>query len=173
MTWDEFFEWLMGWEGKAVANDPRDPGGMTAWGISRRYHPLWAGWGLVDSGEHDKLEPMVRAFYRDTYGALWAALPERVNAVAVDTAVNMGSVYAVQLLQASLNRLAQSEWVVVDGKLGPLTLEAVRIEDRNGLAFAMCAGRMAEYNRRARKDKNKAVFLRGWLNRVSSLMDVI
>lgn len=49
MQWDDFFEWLMGWEGKTVTNDPRDPGGMTAWGISRRYHPLWAGWGLVDS----------------------------------------------------------------------------------------------------------------------------
>lgn len=175
MTWDDFFTWLMEWEGKTVTNDPQDPGGMTAWGISRRYHPLWDGWGLVDAGATSglELENRVKAFYRDTYDILWSTLPARVNAVAVDTAINMGSVFAVQLMQASMNKLAQSPWVIVDGKLGPRTYEAVRIEDRNGLAFAMCAGRMAEYNRRARKDKVKQVFLQGWLNRVASLMEVI
>lgn len=50
MTWEQFFEWLMGHESRAITNDPRDPGGQTCWGISRRYHPTWPGWRMVDAG---------------------------------------------------------------------------------------------------------------------------
>ena len=175
MMWTDFFDWLMQWEGRAVTTDPRDPGGQTAWGISRRYHPLWPGWSMVDDGATSgpELEGAVKAFYRDTYGALWDGMPARVAPVLVDTAINMGSVYAVQLMQDALCRLAGSKYVDVDGKLGPQTREALKRANHDGLAFTMCALRMAEYVRRARKDKDKLVFLQGWLNRVSSLMEVI
>ena len=175
MMWTDFFDWLMQWEGKAVAHDPRDPGGQTAWGISRRYHPMWPGWSMVDDGATSgpELEGAVKAFYRDTYGALWDGMPARVAPVLVDTAINMGSVYAVQLMQDSMCRLAGSRYLPVDGKWGPLTTEALKHAHHDGLAFTMCAGRMAEYVRRAGKDKAKQVFLQGWLNRVRDLMGVI
>ena len=175
MQWSEFFDWLMRWEGKVVHTDPRDPGGQTAWGISRRYHPLWAGWDLVDRGvtEGPEYEGLVSRFYHDTYFHLWEDAPPRVAPVLVDTAVNMGSVYAVQLMQHGMNRLAGSAYLDVDGKWGPKTSYALKHADHDGLAFAMCALRMAEYVRRAGKDKAKLVFLQGWLNRVSDLMGVI
>lgn len=91
----------------------------------------------------------------------------------MDTAVNMGAVYAVQCLQDALNRLAGSNYVDVDGQFGPQTRAALKTADPSALAFCMCAIRMAEYNRRARRDKSKAVFLSGWLNRVSDLMRII
>ena len=172
MTWEQFFTWLMDREARAITNDPRDPGGQTCWGISRRYHPGWPGWQLVDAGTTSgpDLERAVSAFYRVEYTELWALLPERVREVSVDTAVNMGHVYAVQCLQDALNSLAGSEYVDVDGRLGPQTKAAIKTVDPSALAYAMAAIRMAEYNRRARKDKAKAVFLSGWLNRVSDLM---
>lgn len=175
MTWNDFFEWLMKWEGKVVHNDPRDPGGQTAWGISRRYHPDWPGWALIDRGETTGLniEMAVSNFYRETYRNLWDAAPVRVRPVLVDTAVNMGSMYAVQLLQDGMNKLAGSEYLTVDGKWGPKTDYALKHAHHDGLAYAMCALRMAEYNRRARKDKAKQVFLSGWLNRVADLMVAI
>lgn len=175
MTWEQFFNWLMAWEGRTVHSDPRDPGGQTCWGISRRYHPGWPGWQLVDAGTTSvpDLERAVSAFYRVEYTELWALLPARVREVAVDTAVNMGHVYAVQCLQDAMNRLAGSEYVAVDGQLGPQTKAAIKTVDPSALAFTMAAIRMAEYNRRARKDKAKAVFLSGWLNRVSDLMGAI
>ena len=175
MTWEQFFNWLMIWEGKTVHNDPRDPGGQTCWGISRRYHPGWPGWQLVDAGttSGQDLERAVSAFYRVEYTELWALLPERVREVAVDTAVNMGHVYAVQCLQDALCRLAGSKYVSIDGKLGPQTAAAIKTVDPSALAFTMAAIRMAEYNRRARKDKARAVFLSGWINRVSDLMGAI
>ena len=172
MTWEQFFNWLMIWEGKTVHNDPCDPGGQTAWGISRRYHPGWPGWKLVDAGTTSgpDLERAVSAFYRVEYTELWAKLPERVREVAVDTAVNMGHVYAVQCLQDALCRLAGSKYVSIDGKLGPQTLEAVRHTDKSGLAFTMCALRLAEYGRRGRKGDERRIFLDGWINRVRALM---
>ena len=175
MTWEQFFNWLMIWEGRTVHNDPRDPGGQTCCGISRRYYPGWLGWTMVDSGTTSgpSLEQAVSAFYRESYSGLWATLPERVREVAVDTAVNMGHVYAVQCLQDALNRLAGSEYVAVDGQLGPQTKAAIKTVDPSALAFTMAAIRMAEYNRRSRKDKAKAVFLSGWINRVSDLMGEI
>ena len=175
MTWEQFFAWLMKWEGKTVHNDPRDPGGQTAWGISRRYHPNWPGWALIDRGETTGLniEMAVSNFYRETYRNLWDAAPVRVRPVLVDTAVNMGSTYAVQLLQDGMNKLAGSEYLEVDGKWGPKTDYALKHAHHDGLAYTMCALRMAEYNRRARKDKAKQVFLGGWLNRVSDLMVTI
>ena len=173
MTWEQFFEWLMKWEGKTITNDPRDPGGQTAWGISRRYHPDWPGWALVDAGRFEEAVPLVSEFYRETYRNLWDAAPVRVRPVLVDTAVNMGSMYAVQLLQDGMNKLAGNVYLTVDGKWGPKTDYALKHAHHDGLAYAMCALRMAEYVRRARKDKTKQVFLQGWLNRVSDLLAVI
>ena len=175
MTWEQFFDWLMDREGRVITNDPRDPGGQTCWGISRRYHPTWPGWRMVDAGTTSgpELALAVSTFYREIYGALWASVPERARCVAVDTAVNMGNVYAVQCMQDAMNRLAASKYVDVDGQIGPQTKAALKTVDPSALAFAMCAIRMAEYNRRARRDKSKHVWLSGWLNRVADLMEVI
>ena len=175
MTWEQFFKWLMGWESREVHTDPRDPGGQTAWGISRRYWPKWAGWEWVDGGcaEDPGFASLVSDFYRTQYSGFWQALPARVNAVAVDTAVNMGHDYAVQCIQTALNLLAGSAYVVVDGKMGPRTMDAVKHADASALAYAMCAVRLAEYGRRGRNGDPRRVFLDGWINRVRSLMEVI
>ena len=175
MTWEQFFNWLMIWEGRTVHSDPRDPGGQTCCGISRRYHPGWPGWQLVDAGTTSgpDLERAVSAFYRVEYTEPWALLPARAREVAVDTAVNMGHVYAVQCLQDALNRLAGSKYVDVDGQLGPQTKEAVRHCDPSALAFAMCALRLAEYGRRGRKGDERRIFLDGWIIRVRALMGEI
>ncbi|WP_390484105.1 glycosyl hydrolase 108 family protein, partial [Staphylococcus pseudintermedius] len=81
------------------------PGGQTAWGISRRYFPKWAGWGLVDSGRANdtRFESLVSEFYLTQYADLWRCIPARANAVAVDTAINMGRAYAIQCLQDAMN----------------------------------------------------------------------
>ena len=175
MTWEQFFNWLMKWESREVTNDPRDPGGQTAWGISRRYHPNWDGWDLVDAGvtSGPEFEAQVQEFYRATYWSLWESAPVRVREVLVDTAVNMGSRYAVTCMQDALCKLAGAPYIVVDGKWGPQTTEALKHSNHDGLALAMCAVRMAEYNDRARRDPGKRVWLSGWINRVADLLGVI
>src|SRR6478735_11274468 len=39
MTFDEYFDWLVPWEGAAYENVPGDPGGPTKYGIDQRSHP--------------------------------------------------------------------------------------------------------------------------------------
>ena len=175
MTREQYFNWLMIWEGKTVHNDPRDTGGQTAWGISRRYFPKWAGWELVDAGRANdpRFESLVSEFYLANYSDLWRSIPARANAVAADTAINMGRTYAVQCLQDGMNRLAGSKYVLVDGSLGPQTLAALKGVDAGALAYAMCAVRLAEYGRRGKQGDERRVFLDGWINRVRSLMGVV
>ena len=175
MNWDQFFEWLMDRERRVIHHDRRDPGGQTAWGISRRHHPFARVWELVDRGVTSGVdfEGHVKDFYREEYGTLWDSAPVRVRPVLVDTAVNMGQEYAVRCMQTALCKLAGSAYITVDGDWGPKTDFAVKKANHDGLAMAMCAVRMAEYNRRATVDKSKKVFLQGWLNRVSLLMDVL
>mgnify|MGYP001769053993 CR=1 FL=1 len=175
MIWDQFFEWLMTWESRSVTNHPSDPGGQTAWGISRRYHPNWGGWDLVDAGQTHTpdFEHWVSAFYRTQYWTLWERFSSRLAPVVVDTAINMGEVYAIQCLQDSLNRLAGSKYVYVDGRWGSQTSAAVRSSDQSSVALSMCALRLAEYGRRGKNGDPRRVFLDGWINRVRSLMEVI
>lgn len=182
MTWEQFFNWLMDREARAITNDPRDPGGQTCWGISRRYHPTWPGWRLVDAGfvARSALEPVVSDFYRALLREYWEPLPPRLAPAVCDAVVNMGAgktgdddLGAVEILQLALNRLAGSDYVEVDGDLGPQTRAAIKTVDPAALAFTFCAFRQAEYNRRARRNKSKQVWLGGWLNRVSDLMRVI
>ena len=175
MTWDAFFTWLMDKEGRSIHQHPADKGGQTCWGIARAYNPRWRGWQMIDDGvtSGPELEAAIKEFYVLTYGGLYQRLPERVREVAVDTAVNMGHVYAVQCLQDALCRLAGSKYVSIDGKLGPQTLEAVRHADPSALAFTMCAIRLCEYGRRGRRGDSRNVFLDGWINRVRDLMGAI
>jgi lysozyme family protein len=182
MDWDSFLDFVLDREGRSVHTDHRDPGGQTAWGISRKYHPDWPGWALVDQGESSgpQFEASVRAFYRDLLAPFWDNLKPRIREAVCDAIVNMGEgtptdnmLGAIELLQHSMNRIAGSTWMTVDGKFGPKTKAAVKTMDPAALAFAFCGFRLAEYADRARKYPSKRPFLSGWLWRVQQLMAAI
>lgn len=117
--------------------DPKDSGGMTVWGISRRWHPDWPGWTLVDllldSGRtlieaaHDpEVRDQARTFYFEVFWrrtGLHRMSKHRVAVKVFDLAVNMGPRPAVMALQRALVRTGVS--VQVDGVIGPETLGAV------------------------------------------------
>lgn len=94
-------------------NDPKDPGGETNMGISRRAYP------------HEDIRGMTRAraaeIYRRDY---WDAvrgddLPFGLDLVAFDAAVNSGVSRGAKWLQQGLG-------VNPDGKIGPATLAAAK-----------------------------------------------
>jgi len=176
---DKFFIWLMDREGRVITNDPRDPGQQTCWGISRKYNPTWEGWKLVDKGaKASDIEPVVKVFYENLLGRYWLALKPKLREAFCDAFVNMGggnskdnNLDAVELLQASLNCLAGSKYVDVDGGFGNQTRTALKTENHTALAYTMCALRMAEYRRRG---VGKLAYAKeGWLNRVQLLMAFI
>lgn len=133
----------MGHEGEdKLTNDKLDPGGMTFSGISRVNWPYWEGWALVDEWAKAPrgtpvpaaLSPMVKQFYRVNFwgriqGDALAALAPDLAFEVFDTAVNMDVSQAVRFLQAGYNVARGEYWsdLLIDGKLGPKALAAVRV----------------------------------------------
>ena len=60
------FHRLMQDEGVVLTNDPTDRGGLTYAGISRKFHPGWAGWKFIDAGDTPPTQ-LVRDFYHVTF----------------------------------------------------------------------------------------------------------
>lgn len=142
-NFDEAFKKTMAHEGWGqLSNDPHDPGGMTYSGISRRYWPTWAGWAIIDDAERPFYPQVVEQFMalaKDFYlvnfwhriqGDLIAEFSPAIAEELFDTAVNVGVVRAVEFLQEAFNvSMGEYEYgkdLVVDGRLGPVTIEAVR-----------------------------------------------
>lgn len=131
-----------------LVDDPRDPGGLTNFGISQRAYPD------VDIRGLTKMKA-AEIYHRDYWLPIRGdELPEPVAIVLFDMAVNMGVDRAVRLLQRSL-RLPQ------DGLLGPRTIAACLNGTRRTVALNLTAERVIAYTGMRGFD----VFGRGWLRR--------
>jgi len=134
------FKITSGHEGGYV-HDPFDRGGETYRGVSRRFHPNWVGWRLVDSHKPDAkllredpvLDQRVMEFYKQLYWDPFEGDMMSDQFVAnemFDTAVNMGLHWAVMFLQESLNQLnlaGSYEDLEVDGYYGQASARALGI----------------------------------------------
>lgn len=90
-------------------NDPRDPGGETKYGISKRAYPNENIAALT-------VERAKELYHRDYWQAIRGDdLPAPLAVVVFDMAVNAGTGAAIKLLQRTLG-------VPDDGVLGPVTL---------------------------------------------------
>ncbi len=106
--------------GDRLVSFPKDPGGLTRYGISLRAHPELG----VDGIKNLTLADATR-IYREEY---WQPLellqlPERLSLPLFDAAVNHGSGKAIELLQRSLNKLGSD--LIVDGILGKKTISSI------------------------------------------------
>jgi lysozyme family protein len=156
MNFDEAFDVLIGHEG-GYANDSRDPGGETMWGVTARVARK-DGY-LADM--HDLPRARAKAIYKAKY---WDAvmadkLPEKVRYVIFDTAVNSGPTKAIELLQRVLD-------VGEDGVLGPLTFDA--LNRANGLLTAVAY--IAERLDFLTNLPTWAAFGKGWTRRNISIL---
>jgi lysozyme family protein len=112
MNFDQAFDRLIGHEGGYV-NDPRDPGGETRYGISRRSYPSEDIAGMT-------LERAKTIYHRDYWGpADCDAVPDGVKFDLFDMAVNSGTAAAIRCLQRACGEHE-------DGLLGARTLQAVQ-----------------------------------------------
>lgn len=111
-TFDQAFDRLIGHEGGYI-NDPKDRGGETKYGISRRSYPGEDIAGMT-------LERAKTIYLRDYWGPAGCdAVPDGIRFDLFDMAVNSGVKPAVKTLQRACGETA-------DGVLGPLTLQAVQ-----------------------------------------------
>ena len=158
---------LLGAEG-VYSDHPADAGGETAYGISRRYNPDWAGWAYVDKGDFVTALKYAKDFYYHKY---WEGLyldsvkEQEVAEFIFDSAVNLGIPVAVRLLQKSL-RLCGRKLLKVDGILGKKTLWAVNSTDSDRLLTIYRAYRAWHYLNGIEERGYGEEFIYGWLRRI-------
>jgi len=153
------YEIVMKYEGGYV-NHPNDPGGETYKGISRRAHPNWEGWMLIDQ-KRPVPEDWVRGFY---YEQFWKPLrcdemPAPIGEYLFDFAVNAGIRQAVKNIQMAAG-------VTADGILGPITMGAIRRSDVQVLMYKFLVHRINFYvTITTQRRKQFEVFFLGWIRR--------
>lgn len=149
MTFDEAFLRLIGHEGGYV-NDPRDPGGETKFGISKRSYPTEDIKGL-------SLERAKSIYRRDFWQAAGCeAVPEAVRFDLFDAAVNSGVKQAVKFLQLAAH-------IPADGVFGAQTRLAVNSLDGLRLVARFNGHRLDYMNNLATWPS----FGRGWAQRIA------
>lgn len=131
------FEW-------GYVNDPDDPGGETIDGISRRAHPDWNVWEMIDrlKKEGSDVELKIRSipnfeevkknlyqekYWKEIYGSL---LTKAVGKELFEQSIHMGVVTAVKYFQSSINLLNRNQKlypdIIEDGVMGDKTYEAYK-----------------------------------------------
>jgi len=181
---NELFDLVMAHEG-FYANVTGDQGGETYMGISRRYHPNWQGWNIIDNykKEHGNikhnqelktpgLRELVKDFYYHTFyhtNKLNHIENKSLKYMLFDWLVNSGA-WAAKGLQKVLNTHFQ-ERLIVDGVIGKQTLRAINKTNPNELFEVLKRERISFYKRIAKKGQNKK-FLKGWLKRVDQVDSV-
>jgi lysozyme family protein len=155
---------ILRWEGGFV-DDPDDRGGRTNKGVTQKTYAAWRSRrGLPPADVKDITAEEVAAIYEESY---W--LPPRcdllqyhLDLAQFDTAVNMGAVRAIKILQAALG-------CPVDGDFGPRTEGLATSCDVAATIANYCNIREGIYRRIAENDPTQKKFLKGWLNRLNAL----
>lgn len=109
--------------GRGYVNDPRDPGGETIFGLSRRAFPDLDVKSLQSMPEDEAIEE-VGAVYKEHYfdACCGDELPPALALSVFDSAVNQGVKKATQFLQVSIG-------VSADGFIGPVTIKKANAVD--------------------------------------------
>lgn len=175
----------MSHEGGYVSH-PADRGQMTFMGISRKYHPTWNGWLIIDRHKlssrfpenlkgNQALEEQVFSFYKKNFwdvNKLDQITNQSIANEVFDTGVNMGYKVAAECLQAAYNLLSKNESaykkIAVDGVIGPKTIAAINSHHyplRIIKTLNILQG--IRYVHICEKDSSQEVFFAGWIERVA------
>jgi len=175
-------------------NDPEDRGGETYFGISRKSHPDWRGWMILDEigpGIGLPLEMAVEDFYRKEFWEpqLCNEIHDGLQEVAeylFDCRVNHGARGmrpVVKALQKRTNELdVEDVDLVEDGYAGPKTVKGLNrvavVFDEDGLsgvlyardelALCMIFARIRLYAKLVSRDHSQAKYIKGWITRATA-----
>lgn len=172
-------------------NDPDDVGQETFNGVSRRYHPSWGGWVIIDdlktkpnfpqsAYKSNTLDCMVRRLYKTNYwdvNQLDHLASQAVANEIYDTGINMGVRRAGKFLQRAVNLLNKNgniyHDIVEDGVVGRGTMSAVNAclnyrgdEYLYKILNILQGNHYIEY---MTKSPTQEKFAYGWLSRVDFL----
>lgn len=144
-------------------NNPKDPGGMTNLGVTKKVWENWVG-HPVDEAAMRALGPQdVAPLYKSQY---WDkirgdSLPAGVDYACFDLAVNSGVSRAAKILQKAVG-------VSADGIIGPATLDAIASSNARDLATEICDLRLNFLQTLP----TWSIFGKGWGRRVAEVEKV-
>ena len=116
-NFNEIIEQVLEHEGGYV-NDPKDLGGETKYGITKRFYPD------VDI-KNLTIEQATEIYKKDYWDKNKVeSLPQNLWHIYFDMCVNMGKRTAVKVLQRAANNKGRD--IEVDGGLGPMTIGALK-----------------------------------------------
>jgi len=138
-------------------DDPADHGGRTSRGIIQREYDAWRreqGLPTRDVWKADQSE--IETIYHDEYWAPYCdLLPIGADYLLFNMNVNAGPSRGTKILQQALG-------VNPDGRIGPITREAIRDADPTTLIK-----RYSDASRSFYLGLHQPRFTKGWLNRVA------
>ena len=148
---DKSFETLLGHEGN-YSFDPRDPGGETNFGISKRAYPALIIKALTQAD--------AKVIYKRDYWnrAQCDKLPPMLAFAVFDAAVNSGIGQAIRWLQRAVG-------VADDGVIGPLTLIAIQRQSDDAAICARFNGQRLDFMTRL---STWDIYGKGWARRIAS-----
>lgn len=143
-------------------NHPKDPGGMTNLGVTKRNWEIFLNRDVTEAEMRALTPDAVKPFYKSMY---WDKikgdqLPSGVDYAAYDLAVNSGTGKAAKFLQ-------EIAGVAADGVIGPKSLEAIKACDPEQTIDALCDRRLDFLKRLSTFD----TFGKGWSIRVADVKD--
>ena len=158
-NWETAFAMVLKHEGGYV-NNPKDPGGMTNLGVTKRVWEEFVGHDVDEAAMRALTPDMVKPLYKKNY---WDRikgddLPSGVDYAAYDLAVNSGTGRAAKYLQ-------QIAGVPADGMIGPKSMEAISACDPEQTVDALCDMRLDFLKRLPTWD----TFGKGWGRRVEEV----
>ena len=156
------------WEGGFV-DHPNDPGGATNMGITHKVLADWRGVSAVSKQEVKNLtRDEAEDIFRDRYFKVIRGddLPEPIDLIMMDGAVNHGPGTMVKMLEAAIDETQ-------NGVLSAQTVAAIKRtygskKKLAGLAVELAEARKARYLSRPHAES----FMRGWKNRLNDVMSV-
>jgi len=138
-------------------DDPADHGGRTSRGITQREYDAWRrenGLQILDVWEASQED--IDTIYHDEY---WEPtcdlLPIGVDYIVFNNNVLDGPYRSAILLQRALG-------VAADGRIGPITRQAIKTANASRLIIGLSNASSDFY-----KSLHQPKFLKGWLNRVA------
>ena len=172
-----------------------DRGGETYKGISRKYHPNWPGWKIVDDAKdciggiealekgdvtpvlgaeaQEELEKLVQNFYKEKFwhrvkGDALSMIDDEIAFLVFDATVNpTDRTNGAKMLQEALNELGYK--IAVDGIIGPITLMALQgaVDElgRDKVREMFRKIRALHYAREVKRNPHQALFIEGWIKR--------
>ncbi len=153
LTFDEIFDRLIGHEGGYV-NHPKDPGGETNWGITKNT--------AVANGYTGSMKALTReqakAIYKTAYWerAQCEKYDSAIGYQLFDMVVNHGPGNGIRMLQRAVG-------VADDGRVGPITINAIKLKTVADVLVLMNAERLEFFA----KLNTFPTFGRGWTRRVA------